>query len=411
MHERTQRRVCRAVYVLACIVPTVFSVVGVLYFHRPWQEQDWQRVLENNLHIRSSISKVTAPSPGERQLFAVRLADLQSDSTLATVDKLHLLSDHSIFADQIELSCNKMDDLTRTLQGWLSDAELPSVTIKVDKLLFARSASQVFELANVVIVIKDMKALDRKLIVQADVVTAEAERGHLRFQVERAENGSWDLSLDCREGQLPAWFFADLIPGASRWNAANFTGALQLHTAQDSTEGTLQGTFSPIDLQEWLGNDSPHTLRSTASLQFETLHLQKHRISDAKGSLESEAGQISSSLTTALRKSLFCVAGKKLSIAHAADGLSFEKLACKFQMSSAGLTVTGNCSVPSSETSGCLILSDGEPILLQPTYSNLPLPYFVQVFCPLDKYWLPGMRKATELAEALPMPESENLKK
>lgn len=408
MHERTQRRVCRVVYVLACIVPTVLTVGGVLYFHRPWQEHDWQRQLENNLHVRASISQVTAPRPGERQLYEVRLADLQSSTQFASVDKLHLLADDSLHAERIKVSFDETAELARIVQGWLSVDELSAVNLKAGKLLLSRSAQQSCELSNVQIAMVNPTSEKRKLALQADVITAGAKHARVRLQIERSSAVNWNVSLDCREGRLPVWLFADFLPGASRWNSASVSGSLQVRFAEDSVEGNLEGTIAPIDLQAWLGQDSPHKLPCSARLQCETLRWRDHQITEAQGELTSESGRISRSLTTALTKLLFCVPGKKLADPSGAEIMSFEKLACKFKLDASGLTVTGNCTTRSSETPGCLFVSDGVPLLLQPTYSNLPLSYFVQVFCPLEKYWLPGMRKAVDLAETLPISESEN---
>lgn len=411
MHERTQRRICRVVYVLACILPTVLAVAFVLYFHRPWQERDWQHLLESNLHVRASISQVTAPRPGERKLYDVRLADLLSRKEIASVDKLQLLSNASLHAEQINVTFHDLESLTRTVQSWLGTDELTALNFTIEKLLLSHGSDETCELTNVRIAFDDTTTQKRKLKLQADVSTDEAKQAHVRLQVEHTPTGPWDISLDCREAQLPAYFFAEFLPGAARWKDAHFNGIMQLRCGINGVEGTLEGKFSPINLQAWLGDDSPHQLRATANLQLDKLRWLNFRVVEAQGSLNSEPGQMSRSLIAALANSPYCVPSKKLADSSSPDTISFEKLGCNFDMNASGLSIKGNCLTPSPEMPGCLLVSDVEPLLVQPTCPHVPLPYFVQVFCPLDKYWLPGMRKAADLAEVLPQPEQEIVKK
>ncbi len=411
MHERTQRLVCRIVFLLACIVPTILISGSVLYFNRPWQEQDWQRQIESKLHARVSISRVTASRPGERQIHDIRLADLQTGEPFASIDKLHLQSWNTLHANRLEISSQELCDLARTVQSWLSADECPPVKFKAANLLFSRGENEPYKLANVEVAVEPLTLQKRRLTFQADVLFNASHPATVRLQVERTSAGIWDVSIDCREGQLPVWLFAEFVPGAASWNEANFAGSMHLSSTKNYLNGSLQGTIAPVDLQTWLGKDSPHILRGNALLKFDRLSWQDRQIREAQGSLESEPGQIGHSLTTALTKSLYFVPGKQLTTGSTTEVLYFEKLACNFMISEAGLSVTGNCRTSSSESPACLIAGEGEPLLFQPSYSNLPLTHFVRVFCPLEKYWLPGMRKAADLAETLPMPEGENLRK
>ncbi|QEG33088.1 hypothetical protein [Bythopirellula goksoeyrii] len=405
MHERTQRRICRVVYVLVSIVPTVLAVAFVLYFHRPWQERDWQQRLENNLHVRASVSQVTAPRPGGRDLYDIRLADLSSRKKIASIDKLQLLSDGSVHSGQVELTFQELNELARIVQNWFGADEPASADFTADRLLLSRGEDEVCVLTNVQLSIDGATTQNRKLSFQANLNTEQSRQACVRIQGERDTAGYWDVFLDCRECQIPAWYFTDFLPGATRWNNARFGGTVRLHCENNNVEGSLEGTFTSVDLQTWLGEDSPHKLRGTANLQLDKCSWVNHRVVEVQGSLKSEPGQIGHSLISALANSPYCELGKSFTGSLSDEILSFEKLACSFSLNAAGLTVTGNCLAPSPEMAGCLLISDSRPLLVQPTCPHVPLPYFVQVFCPLEKYWLPGMRRAVDLAELLPEPE------
>ena len=387
-------------------MPTVLIGGGVLYFHRPWQEQDWQRHLEQHLHVRAKLSEVSAPLPGERLLGQLQITDLQTNATLAKVEKLHLRGEH-FECQQVEIPWGEAAQLKRVVQGWLATAEMRSVNLQIKQLQLTRPTGPPCELLNVNISLGVSRQQTRKLTVVAELPGRSAGEAQLRLEVDCNPQAHWIASLDCREGGLPAWIFAGFLPGAGRWNGAEFSGTLVVQGNESSPVGTLQGALAPLDLQAWLGSDSAHQLQATATLRFDTLRWEGSRIRETKGTLDSEPGQVSRSLLQALEKTLFCVPGKPLTEVSQEGPITFDRMGCHFSLSAAGLTATGTCPVADSDAPRCLLVADGKPLLLQPAYSSLPLPYFVQVFCPLEKYWLPATRAATEMAETLPLSEQE----
>ncbi len=82
LHESTQRRVSRVVFVACAILPTLATLIFVAYVHRPWREADWQRSLSQRLHVRVAVDEVASPQPGVTRLHDVWLADLRSERPL-----------------------------------------------------------------------------------------------------------------------------------------------------------------------------------------------------------------------------------------------------------------------------------------------------------------------------------------
>jgi hypothetical protein len=109
---------------------------------------------------------------------------------------------------------------------------------------------------------------------------------------------------------------------------------------------------------------------------------------------------ISVGVLKSLQDVLFCELAEK-SILESSEPVRFDKLACGFRLNSAGLT----CIDPATNGPGVLITAEGKPLVMQPSYSNLPLANFVQLFFPLQRDRLSATREATEMGEKLPLPE------
>ena len=78
LHETTQRRVCRVVFVVFAVAPMLLSLAWIAYSQRPWREADWRRTLSQQLHVRAAVEHIASPRPGVVRLKNVRLADLRS---------------------------------------------------------------------------------------------------------------------------------------------------------------------------------------------------------------------------------------------------------------------------------------------------------------------------------------------
>ncbi len=90
LHETTQRRVCRAAFVVGCVLPTLCVVAWVAYVHRPWRESDWQQMLRQQLHVQATVGEVRSLSPGITQLVDVEFADLRTGQRWGSIDKLRI---------------------------------------------------------------------------------------------------------------------------------------------------------------------------------------------------------------------------------------------------------------------------------------------------------------------------------
>ncbi len=410
LHERTQRRVCQVAFIAVCVVPTVLAIGWVVYFHRPWQEHDWQRHLEESLHLRVEVAQVSAPRPGQRQFERVRLADLQSGAELATIDRVTLNRDQSLAMGRVELRAEQFFRLVTALEIYLAGSEYPASTWTAEVLVVRSSSGKSWELSNAQATGENGSQSNRRIEFQAQVAgNHPGERQSIRLGVERLANGNLQALLDTSQAKLPVWLLADVVPGAKSWAGAELVGELQLNSGVQGSSGVLRGRIAPIDTQVWIGADSPHRITAQAALQFETLEWAGSQIRQAQGTLEAEGGTLSHALLVSLEKNLHCTLGETFSKLTPNELVAFDRLGLRFYFGGSGLTVTGTCLTAGDSAPGCMVAAGGAALLNQPAYSNLPAPLFVQVFCPLEKNWLPeshewlpASQQATRLFERLP---------
>lgn len=405
LHERTQRRVCRLAFVLVCAVPTVLTIGWALYFQRPWQERDWERSLEQALHVRAELMQVSAPRPQERELFQLRLADLNSSQRIVNVDRLHLGPRQTLAAEQIELDQCQLKALARTISIWLAGNDFQTLTISARQVVLTDEAHHGWTFNNVRAKCDVTPTNIKQIAIQAEL---DENAKPLRLLVERHPDGTVRTTLDTQQAKLPTWLLADLVPGAGRWEGAVFSGTARWESNTEEVVGHLRGSVAPIDAQVWIGHNSPQRVQAQAKLQLEHLNWRDARIESVEGLLETASGTMSPSLLKAFQESLLCVLNEEF-LNSAQEPIEFDQFACRFRLNSSGLTLSGTCPMEGSE--GCLIVASGKPLVMQPSYSNLPLGNFVRVFCPLERDWLPATAEALEFADRLPLSEANKTKK
>ena len=142
LHEKTQRHVCRTAFVLACAVPTLCTIAWVLYFHRPWQERDWQTTLANALHVRVTVSQVSASRPLQRELYSLHLADLQSAEPLLEIDVLHVGAQEAFSSENTVVHHAQLSEFAEAVAVWLSGENFEIARFQAERVLISSANKQ-----------------------------------------------------------------------------------------------------------------------------------------------------------------------------------------------------------------------------------------------------------------------------
>jgi hypothetical protein len=418
LHETTQRRVCRVAFVVCALAPALLTVVWSAYSLRPWRAADWRRTLSQQLHVQSTVEGVTSPRPGIQRLAKVRLADLRTELPLATLDDVRVQWQGSrlmLVAQHLEIEAESFSATAATLATWMSATmsatDLPAIELRADRLTIFGGGQQTLSLHNLIMVNERQKDQSQQVVFQAMLPAAGQGGAALPLRLVVEQRGKQTkATLQTGAAQAPSWLLASLLPGVARCAEATFTGSVQLESDARQTRGSMQGRLAGLTLRDWLGPDSPHTIRGTAQVELEQLSWRGDRVVSARGSLQATRGAIGQSLLKEAVKRFYCVPGASFVVdANASEKLQpFDELACEFQISSAGITLTGNCSSLSNATldatSGCLLAVDGRSLLMEPPYASLPVAQLVQVLSQGASSWLPASQEAHAMAGKLPLP-------
>lgn len=398
LHERTQRRVCRTAFVVFCALPTIVVFGLAAYFNRPWSERDWQRSIEHTLHIGVVVDEVSTPRPFMRKISKLSLTDLETKLPLAQFENLVIHDVEAVKVGQVRIYSKQFAEFAKPLQIWLAGNDFAAINWQAEQLTLIGPAGQQFQLEDVVIKSQSTTVGTRQILIECAVGT--------RLEIKRDALGTTHCSLDSSHKKLPAWLLAGTMPGAGRWSQASLLGNLQLQKNRSSFSGSFKGEIDGIDCQEWIGFNS---ILAHAQLRVEEFTWQSERVETMQGLLETNEGLINVHLLNSLQRVLFCQIAEK-AILESTEAVRFDRLACRFRLNSAGLTCVDPHLDSTTVGPGVLITADSKPLVMQPSYSNLPLPNLVQLFFPVERDVLPGTREATEMGDKLPLPESTKRK-
>ena len=218
-----------------------------------------------------------------------------------------------------------------------------------------------------------------------------------------SEQGKLRFVVDAQQVPLPAWLVGQLVPGVRGCGSATFLGKISATSENQHVDGKLQGTFEQVDLQNWVGLDGPHRLQGMAHVELEQFDWSDGSLEMVRGKIESTGGATSFSLLDAMVKLFACVPAanwQTLGPATSETLIPFDQLAFRFQMSSAGMSLTGEC--PNGE----LLVGQGSPLLFGPGEdAPFAVAQFVQLFHQAQHGWMSDTRGAHRMASELPLPE------
>ncbi len=408
LHETTQRRVCRGIFLVGCLLPTLLTLGWIAYWHRPWREADWQRTLAQNLHMRAEVEQMTAPRPGTTALTNLRLADLRTAKTLGSMPKLTIQQRDSrltLSTEHLELQAQQLPQLVAALATWLASElaadALTAIDFQADQLTISDASLQTIRLKNLSVASDFSDPAIQRFRFRAESIF---DAGKTIQLVLENQGDTLRVKLNTQQTWLPAWLIGKLVPGVGGCGPAKFSGVVTAENKGQQTRGELRGRLEEVDLQQWAGTASPHRLECLAQVQLEHLAWSDDIVEVARGEMKAGASQANYSLFLALAdpKIFHCGIGpgwKNHQPTSAEEPIGFEQLALRFEMTSAGIRLTGGCE------GGALMLAEAGPLLYGPPKDAvLPVASLVQLFHRPQKGWLPDTRGAHKMASGLPLP-------
>ena len=406
LHEATQRRVCRILFVALCVLPTLGTIGGVGYYYRPWRLADWQETLSHQFHLQTTVAGVSQPLPDRRVFEKLSLADLHSSAPLCQFGRIEQRWNNSklqLHADNLEIELKHLPKLAQSLTTWLAAEDYSPFQLTVDKIKFTGSDNRHATWEQ--LILRGGVRGDSIKTVQV-LLAKENETTPVKMLVEylTSETGpTLECRIETQENTVTTLLLEHLVPGGwHRSPEARFSGSMLLSWHEQQLTGMLKGSFTEVDLSAWLGAANPDLIKASSQLQFDQIVWQGERIQIAEGQLTAHDGTVSGSLLKSAKALLECGEGNAYPKALAAipvEEIPFDQLAMRFRIDETGLLIMGQSA------SSPLLTHQGEPVVYQPA-QKLPVTRLVRLFHLHVAGWLPDTLEAHEMANRLPLPSS-----
>ena len=439
LHDNTRRRICRAVFLLLCVVPTTGVSVWCARRHLPRVVTAEAERLERELGLDVSLAGLRYLRPGRVLYEGLELADpetgrpllrcraLEADWQQSTDREGRPRASLVLIASQPEIEATAADRLAELLDRMLRRPTIlrtvpggsqTDVRLAAGQLtLRAAGGSQTLsELQG------SIESLAGGTRAEASFRLAGIDTPQpIRIRVVRNRQitpPATGFELDTGGGAVPCGLLAVGLPLLERLGPrsrlrgyiwANQTGDGQTSAAQTSAgwEGEFAGQVYDVDLDDLVSGHFPHKLGGTVQVTVQSARFRRQRLEEAAGTLVAGPGVISRSLIDAAVERLGLQRGGEPQTPG--ELVPYEQLAVGFLIDARGLQLQGGCS-PSGHRSGALvagaILVDRQGRLLgEPVVQPQPVVALVRTLVPASQHQVPATRQTDWLIGHLPVPQ------
>ncbi len=401
---KSQRNCCRAVFLLACLLPTVAVAACAVWRHLPGQVRSCERDLTARLGLPVKLDAVSHPRPGVVSYEGLELIDPETGRMLFRTRSLEVDSTGTVtllIVSQAEVSGAHHQRLWQLLQSQFVDR---------------RAASEVRFTAGEVTIDGQPQAstlIDVEGRIGRDDAGAEAT---LRFRVAGLKMGqpallrvattskqgrsSTTIHLETGSASLPCSLAAVMLPDVGHLGPdAHFAGHIVAEQSAAGWNGHLVGEFRGLDLYSLVTARYPHRLNGPAQLSIGEARFHAGRLSRATGTLSAGPGVVSGSLLDSAAASLSVL---RPGSAGTADQLVFyEEFVAGFAIDENGLEIQGHCG---RRGSGHIMVNRSGVLLADPPRQPVPVVALVRTLVPQNAVQVPATRETEALIGWLPVP-------
>lgn len=407
LRERTKIRLCRAAFVLACLLPTALVVVWAVSIRLPSYRLAHQQAIADRLGVQARLGAVHRPRPGTLLYESVELRDSETGQMLAQLPFVEIKASGAAIDIQLPypaiVNGRSTDLVWRLLQDHSrGNADWPALT---------------FGAENVTL---NLPGGDQTLIGLRGKVDASETQWQLSVDFRRALAGNRDdaktsFSLVRHRAAERSTSTIQLITGATPlpcslaepiWpelthlgKGSEFLGRIVATHSAGRWTTQLTGQVNDIDLDRLIGQQFPHGLTGRALARFEELTIDNGRIEQARGRIRATDGSMSRGLVHSAATHLHLkVAPETLRMERP---LAYKQLDVSFALSEQGLLLQGDAT----DVRGAILVdSGGRVVLVEPAMPSQPAVNLARALVPQGEWLVPAAREVSGLVRALPMP-------
>jgi hypothetical protein len=403
-----RRRLCRAIFCLACVLPTVLVSAAVMVLHTPAyravQISAWQTRLSTQLGLEVELAEVTSRGAAHWLAGGLECRDPESHEWLVRVrsaDMARTARGWQVTLGQPQLNARRLERLAALLHEHVllraGEVSAPVQLAAASVELSDESRSEsILDVRSAI----DARADRTELLLEFRTPLAAADqRVRVRFvrnrQLDPPATG-WELHTDA--GGLPCSVALNWLPALSHLgDRCVFQGSVWCEQHPAGWEAELRGVFRQVDLDQLITRQFPHKLSGAATLALHRCQVHAGQVTQAQGRLSCESGVVSQSLLDAAEQSLGVTQHARV----ADDGLlEYQRLALDFSLSAAGLVL----AAPGTPGNSLLADSQGPLLSLRDTAPRSCLS-LVQLLVPQVDLQVPATRETAAIVRALPLPQ------
>jgi hypothetical protein len=415
LHETTRRRVCRMAFVALCALPTLATAAWIGHWHRPWRVNDAELRLSSVLRSDVQLVDWREPRPAATRTRTVRIVVRGAAEPLveaADVRSTCIDDSQVISIARVAVDARRLNTALERAANWLTDGTPGVVRLSVDELVFEDPVTQAtYELRQVEIRAERSVRDAWKLQLLARGGSGDDDARLLRISCERSVGDAEPVvqaTIDATAEPLPAWLLRSAGPiFGSVGNAASFAGQLQIETRGEELVGAARGEIHNAVLEAMLPAGSPCRIEGAAHVTLADLQWRNAQIEHLTGAVKGETVRVNRALLDGATKWLWFgqVGVGPTPAGDTSDAIAIDAVAVRFDFNRQGLSIGGDFPPESNLPPGCVAISGGRPLLMQPQYL-LQAGWWVRFVTGSDAAMIPATQEAVSVAARLPLPEA-----
>ncbi len=387
--EKTQRRLCRVLFVLGCVLPTL-AVAGFTSGRlRPGYVDDLLTSFAGGLGASIDCESFATPRPGVYELRRVTLTSAADGREFATCDALRVSNNGAglkLSAKSVSVRQPADALVLRLLEtGLVAEAQID--TLSIDGC-------------------GDYQHVAASLLPGAAKLTCERGDTLVANLDSTPSGGVCQVQLKAIRPIAVAWIPCTPLQ-ALGIPSQQFSGTLTAATPLDGrpVSGTLNGSLALKTI------DFESLKAERGAVERLELNWRGERIESFAGRIDLRGGWLSRPLVLGMYKYLTMDLFQSL-----ADGLNdpanhawfgYTQLACDIELTDKGLVIVAGCGeidgqMRSGAIAHAVLEHNGEALLKQPELRPLPVQRLVQAWRPDDLAEIPATSGAIEMASRLP---------
>lgn len=431
MHERTRLFVCRAGFVLACLLPTILTVSAISYFrsdaYMTARREEWVATFSQRLGMKVEIDELSYPNLSTALLKGVRLRDSETEA---------------LVCEAYHVEVTKHDDGT-----WELEFDLPTLMTECLPALQQRLHDRVFaelpkSFPQVQCHAKRMPLVGKTQVTLNDVelnffVSDEGPAAECYFRIYGVDMKQPILAKMCRhraggvarsewefstqESEIPCDVLAIFAPKLSvLGDRARMNGSAKGSIGRQEDSLTFVGTMRDASLENLTDGRVPLTpklgksrekwlARGLASIEVRNLRFIDGHVTACDASLTAtQRGSLGSELVDAAVKH-FSLQGPSNGNAQTTrklkpTTLGFAELAFDIALADSKLQLTGRVDQKPHRNGVIASNMQGEALLVETEPKWIPQIALVQFIAPPSDQSIPANPEAVRLMDSFGPP-------